>query len=555
MNRFLKLLAGLAFWLAVQPAAALNIFACEPEWGALAKELAGDKASIYVATTALQDPHRIEAKPSLLARARSDLVVCTGAELEIGWMPLVQTQSANPKIQAGQPGYFEAARQLMLMDIPQRVDRALGDVHAAGNPHIHLDPANIARVGAALAERMAQLDPPDGAVPTPAPGFSDRAAELREGEGGGASQEHAVVVYHNTCLSRDGLDYARSGRRHKPVCRRRRRSRKLLRASPQSAKLCCARVRRSARGGMAIGAREDPGAHAAIHGRGTRKRGTCSEFDDTRRGCLRRRMTFRIDLGILWPAFVAGLLVTATHAPLGVQVLGRGIVFIDLAIAQVAGLGVIFADSLGFEAQGWGVQGAALAAALAGALLLTWTERRWPEVQEAIIGTTSSSPRARAAAARGPTPTEGSTEELLFGQILWVNWPRLLAVALVMPASWLSVRDGRAYRPLGFYLLFASAVTLSVHSSSLHRFSSLTCRRSRPHRLAARASRDLLLLGRRRLCPRVACVRGARPAFVRVIVCAWRCWRPVFPMACAGPSHEMFFRAGGRSNIAVQVSR
>ena len=161
MNPNLKFLIGLTAWLVVQPAlAALNIFACEPEWGALAKELAGDKASVYVATTASQDPHRIEARPSLIARARTaDLVVCTGAELEIGWMPLVQTQSGNSRIQAGQPGYFEATRQLTLIEIPQRLDRALGDVHAAGNPHVHLDPSNIARVAAALAERMVQLDP------------------------------------------------------------------------------------------------------------------------------------------------------------------------------------------------------------------------------------------------------------------------------------------------------------------------------------------------------------------------------------------------------------
>ena len=99
-----------ALMLAAQPAfAALNIFACTPEWGALAKELGGDKASVYVATNALQDPHRVEARPSLIARARSaDLVVCTGAQLEIGWLPLVLSQAGNSKIQVGQPGYFEA---------------------------------------------------------------------------------------------------------------------------------------------------------------------------------------------------------------------------------------------------------------------------------------------------------------------------------------------------------------------------------------------------------------------------------------------------------------
>ena len=144
--------------------AALNIFACTPEWGSLARELGGDKASVYVATTALQDPHRIEARPSLIARARSaDLMVCTGAELEVGWVPLLQTQSGNSKIQSGQPGYFEAASVVALIEKPARVDRSMGDVHAAGNPHIHLDPRNIAAVAAALGERMASLDPTEAA--------------------------------------------------------------------------------------------------------------------------------------------------------------------------------------------------------------------------------------------------------------------------------------------------------------------------------------------------------------------------------------------------------
>jgi len=154
------LLAGLLVTAATPALAALNIVACEPEWGALAKEIGGEQARIYVATTALQDPHRIEARPSLIARARSaDLMVCTGAELEIGWVPLLQTQSGNGKIQAGQPGFFEAASVVPLLERPARIDRSLGDVHPAGNPHIHLDPRNIERVAAALEERMAQLDP------------------------------------------------------------------------------------------------------------------------------------------------------------------------------------------------------------------------------------------------------------------------------------------------------------------------------------------------------------------------------------------------------------
>jgi zinc/manganese transport system substrate-binding protein len=156
-TRLLLLCAAL---FAAQPVyAALNIFACEPEWGALAKELGGDKVSVYTAVGPLQDPHRIEARPSLIARARSaDLVVCTGAELEAGWLPLVRMQSGNAKIQQGKPGDFDAARYIVPLEVPQQLDRAHGDVHAAGNPHIHLDPRNITKVAVALAQRMAQLD-------------------------------------------------------------------------------------------------------------------------------------------------------------------------------------------------------------------------------------------------------------------------------------------------------------------------------------------------------------------------------------------------------------
>src|SRR5262245_5564144 len=138
-------------WLPAFPVwAALNILACEPEWGALAQELGGTQARISVAITALQDPHRIEARPSLIARARgADLLVCTGAELEVGWLPLLQSQSGNAKIQAGQPGLFEAASVVPLLERPGRVDRSLGDVHPAGNPHLHLDPRNLGRVAAA----------------------------------------------------------------------------------------------------------------------------------------------------------------------------------------------------------------------------------------------------------------------------------------------------------------------------------------------------------------------------------------------------------------------
>ncbi len=139
--------------------AALRVLATTPEWGALTTELAGDKVNVYTATSAFQDVHRIDAKPSLVARARSaDLVVATGAQLEIGWLPVLLQESGNGKIQPGNPGYFEADQQLRLLEVPTSVDRSLGDIHPLGNPHAHLDPHNIAAVAAALTTRLATLD-------------------------------------------------------------------------------------------------------------------------------------------------------------------------------------------------------------------------------------------------------------------------------------------------------------------------------------------------------------------------------------------------------------
>ncbi|HEY3326113.1 MAG TPA: zinc ABC transporter substrate-binding protein [Novimethylophilus sp.] len=140
--------------------AALNVFACEPEWGALAQELGGDKVSVYNATQALQDVHHVQAKPSLIAKARSaNLAACTGLELEIGWLPMVLRQAGNAEIQPGKPGYFEAGSYVRRLEVPSRLDRADGDVHAQGNPHIQTDPRNIAKVADALAQRLAEIDP------------------------------------------------------------------------------------------------------------------------------------------------------------------------------------------------------------------------------------------------------------------------------------------------------------------------------------------------------------------------------------------------------------
>ena len=155
-----RLLLSLVLCLPLSAHAALNVFACEPEWAALARELGGDDVKVYSATTALQDPHHIEARPSLIAQTRrANLVVCSGAELEAGWLPLLLRDAGNAAVQPGRPGYFEATQFVAMLEKPARLDRSEGDLHAAGNPHIHTDPRNIAQVGKALSLRLAEIDP------------------------------------------------------------------------------------------------------------------------------------------------------------------------------------------------------------------------------------------------------------------------------------------------------------------------------------------------------------------------------------------------------------
>lgn len=156
-----KILSVISLLLLSSPVhAALNVFACEPEWAALVQELAGGQAVVYTATGALQDPHRVEARPSLIAKARrADLVICTGAELETAWLPVVLRESGNRKVQPGGDGYFEAAQFVAMLEAPVRLDRGEGDVHAMGNPHIQTDPRNFLPIADALGKRLIQLDP------------------------------------------------------------------------------------------------------------------------------------------------------------------------------------------------------------------------------------------------------------------------------------------------------------------------------------------------------------------------------------------------------------
>lgn len=168
-------------------AATVHVFACEPEWGALTEEIGGEQVEVFVATTARQDPHRIEARPSLIARMRrADLAVCTGSELEVGWLPLLQRQSGNHKVQPGAPGYFAAAEVVTRLDTHEHVDRSMGDIHGGGNPHVHLDPKRLADIAKALADRLAALDTASAAYY--AARYRDFATRWREAIGRWESQ-------------------------------------------------------------------------------------------------------------------------------------------------------------------------------------------------------------------------------------------------------------------------------------------------------------------------------------------------------------------------------
>ena len=148
--------------IASQPVLAndqVNLFACEPEWAAIAHELGGDLLKIYSATTSEQDPHHIQPRPSLIARARrADVLACTGAELEAGWLPILLRKAGNSRILVGQPGHFMAADHVLLLGKPAILDRSLGDVHADGNPHFHTDPYRLKQVARALTETLASVD-------------------------------------------------------------------------------------------------------------------------------------------------------------------------------------------------------------------------------------------------------------------------------------------------------------------------------------------------------------------------------------------------------------
>jgi zinc/manganese transport system substrate-binding protein len=160
---------------AVPAHAALKVLATTADWGSLATELGGEKVNVYTATSALQDVHRVEAKPSLVARARSaDLVIASGADLEIGWLPVLLQESGNARIQPGGTGYLEAAMQVSRLEVPAVVDRSMGDIHPLGNPHVQLDPRNIVIIAKAITLRFAALDHANAAF------YTERGADFQK---------------------------------------------------------------------------------------------------------------------------------------------------------------------------------------------------------------------------------------------------------------------------------------------------------------------------------------------------------------------------------------
>ena len=193
--------ALLSLAVPTSPATAeVRVFACEPEWAALAEAVAGEGATVYSATHGRQDPHYIRARPSLIAQIRrADILVCSGAELEVGWLPVLMQRGAPQALQPGQPGHMMAADHVELLDPPETLDRSLGDIHASGNPHVHLDPGNIRTLAAELALRLQQIDPDN------ADGYRRRLADFEAAwdaavEGWRARAERLrglpVVVYH-----------------------------------------------------------------------------------------------------------------------------------------------------------------------------------------------------------------------------------------------------------------------------------------------------------------------------------------------------------------------
>ena len=190
--------AGVA--LAFPATAEVRVFACEPEWAALAEAVGGGDVVVHSATHGGQDAHHVRARPSLIARVRrADVLFCSGAELESGWLPVLMQRGARHQVQPGQPGHIMAADHVPILDRPEIIDRSLGDIHPSGNPHVHLDPRNVATLASELARRLEHIDPENAeAYRARLASFQAGWAEALERWSGRVArlQGMKVVVYH-----------------------------------------------------------------------------------------------------------------------------------------------------------------------------------------------------------------------------------------------------------------------------------------------------------------------------------------------------------------------
>ena len=195
-------MALLGIAISFPASAEVRVFACEPEWAALAREVGRGHVKAFSATSKRQDPHHIRAKPSLIAAMRrADLLFCSGAGLEVGWLPILLRQSAKANVQPGKPGHFLAADYVKVLEIPAVIDRSLGDVHPEGNPHVHLDARNMIPLALELSRRLAAVDPPNGqAYAEQADAFVDNWSEHLTGWQGRALKLNGlpVIVHHKS---------------------------------------------------------------------------------------------------------------------------------------------------------------------------------------------------------------------------------------------------------------------------------------------------------------------------------------------------------------------
>lgn len=189
-------------WVSSSAFATVNVFACEPEWASLVKEIGGDLVEVTAATNAYQNVHHITAKPSLLAAMRrADMVVCSGADLEIGWLPVLMRKVASSHLQQGNDAFVMASDYVDKLNVMTKVDRSMGDVHPNGNPHIHLDPNNIVIVSNILTQRLIKIDPDNAEIYTmQAKQFTEKwyNAMVRWNKEKAFFQGQKIVVYHNS---------------------------------------------------------------------------------------------------------------------------------------------------------------------------------------------------------------------------------------------------------------------------------------------------------------------------------------------------------------------